>query len=85
MIKFFLNYFIWNYFYRLELDWLPLQPLMKEGLMKKIKKTNTITEYFLNYFEDGEVKATKDYAYFQALKVQKIDRETYEQVKKLMN
>lgn len=53
--------------------------------MKKIKKTNTITEYFLNYFEDGIVKATKDFAYFQALKVQKIDRETYEQVKKLMN
>lgn len=53
--------------------------------MKRIKKTNAISEYFLNYFEDGEVKATKDYAYFQALKVKKVDRETYEQVKKLMN
>lgn len=53
--------------------------------MKRIKKTNAISEYFLNYFEDGEVRATKDYAYFQALKVKKVDRETYEQVRKLMN
>ena len=53
--------------------------------MKKIKKTpEGITEYFLNYFPDGVIKATKNYAYFDAIKVKKVDRETYEQVRMLL-
>lgn len=50
----------------------------------KKKKKNNITEYFLNIFDDGSVKATKDFAYFQAKKIQKVDEETYKLARRLL-